>query len=125
MVAEGDVLQSRNKGGWVKAMAYIRGDGTIIRCFNSQIAGSAASTVPCGFTVNRVQSGFYEVNFGFTVSDRFVSITPRFRSLSGTTAGNAGANFGSTTSSTTINVLTFVTNDVDDSNDADFMIIVY
>jgi len=123
LFAEGDAAQSRDKGGLVKAVAYVRADGAIFRCFNSQLA-SSASTVPCGFSVNRVQSGFYEVNLGFPVSDRFFSITPRYRSLP-TTARNAGANFGFGGSSNAINVFTFATDDVSDTLDADFMIIVY
>ena len=50
MGAEGNVTQNRDKGGWVKAMVYVDADGSMIRCFNSTLAGNAASTVPCGFT---------------------------------------------------------------------------
>ena len=76
MVAEGNVGQSRDKGGWVKAMAFVNGDGTILRCFNSFFNGAAASTPPCGFVLTYIGEGTYDINFGFQISDRFFSITP-------------------------------------------------
>ena len=56
-------------------MAYIDFGGTIHRCFNSQIAGSAASTVPCGITVNASVFRQVVVDFGFEIDDRFVQVT--------------------------------------------------
>jgi hypothetical protein len=77
MYAEGNAAQSRDKGGWVKAMALINRDGVVVRCYNSQLAGSAASTLPCGITVNHsVSSGQYNVTFSsLQVDDRFISVT--------------------------------------------------
>jgi hypothetical protein len=79
---DSNVQQARSMGGWVKAMAYINGTtGAVIRCFNSQLAGTAASTPPCGFavTVNQLQSNgnniTYVVDFGFEVDDRFVQVS--------------------------------------------------
>jgi hypothetical protein len=69
------VSQGRSSGGWVKAMVYIQGNTGIVRCFNSQIKGSAASTPPCGMNFTYYQAGWYSVDFGFEVDDRFPSAT--------------------------------------------------
>jgi hypothetical protein len=55
-------------------MAFINGDGTMTRCFNS-VTGS--STGGCGFTAGRYngESGTYFVDFGFDVSGRFYSVS--------------------------------------------------
>jgi hypothetical protein len=74
-VTDSHVQQGRSAGGWVKAMAYVDFGGTIHRCFNSQISGSTASTVPCGITVNTISTGDVVVDFGFEIDDRFVQIT--------------------------------------------------
>jgi len=61
--------------GGALALLVVNGDGTILRCFNG-LTGS--STVPCGFNAGRrpnVDSGVYDVNFGFDVSSRFISAT--------------------------------------------------
>ncbi|HMG36911.1 MAG TPA: hypothetical protein VKM94_23475 [Blastocatellia bacterium] len=80
MQARGNTVQDRDKGGWVKAMAYVDGlvgpgDG-IIRCYNSQASGSNVSTAPCGLTYTRAGVGHYVIDFGFPVNDRFIHITP-------------------------------------------------
>jgi|HubBroStandDraft_6_1064221.scaffolds.fasta_scaffold03137_6 hypothetical protein len=71
------VSQGRSMGGWVKAMVYINdnasGGVAIARCFNSQIAGSSASTVPCGMSLSGISAG-YVVDFGFEVDDRLVQV---------------------------------------------------
>jgi hypothetical protein len=65
-------------GGWVKAMAYIdplpNGNG-IRHCFNSQLAGSAATTPPCGLTFTALAAGYYTIDFGFRMTNRFVAVT--------------------------------------------------
>lgn len=69
----GNVIQSRDKGGSVKAMMYVNGDSTMIRCYNG-ITGSSSGN--CGFTVGRLTgAGNYQIDFGFQVSDRFFSVT--------------------------------------------------
>jgi hypothetical protein len=68
----GNASQSRDKGGWAKALLYINQNGTIARCYNGL---TGASTGNCGFSVTRVSSGVYDVNFGFQVDDRFFSLT--------------------------------------------------
>ena len=44
MRADGNAYQQRDKGGWVKALAYINADGNIIRCYNAL----TGSSVGCG-----------------------------------------------------------------------------
>jgi hypothetical protein len=75
---DGNVQQARTAGGWVKAMVVIQGiraPYTIPNCFNSTLAGAAATTPPCGFTLSEVQPGEFTVGLGFEVDDRFVSAT--------------------------------------------------
>jgi hypothetical protein len=74
MVADGHAKQTRDKGGWVKAMAYVGPDGSIIRCYNSQTPVLHA-TGDCGISVDHRADGVYFVDFGFNVADRFVSAT--------------------------------------------------
>jgi hypothetical protein len=68
----GNALQSRDKAGYVKAIVYANADGTIRRCFNGM---TGASTGNCGFTVQKVSTGVYQVGFGFQVTDRYASVT--------------------------------------------------
>jgi len=75
-----NVQQARDAGGWVKAMAYVNGTNApynIIRCFNSTLAGAAATTPPCGFALTQLNNftGVWTLDFGFQVSDRFISAT--------------------------------------------------
>ena len=79
IVAAGYVQQSRDKGGFVKAMALIHVDrpnissqtATVVRCFNGNANNSTGN---CLFTVSANRNSA-TVNFGFTVNDRFVSVT--------------------------------------------------
>jgi hypothetical protein len=84
---EGNAAQSRDKGGFVKAMAYIDpflpADQYVVRCYNSQTNGNAMSTAPCGIKVTRTQNGIYVIDFGFKVDDRFISVTPQASLFSG------------------------------------------
>lgn len=84
MKAEGHVAQSRESGGWVKAMVVIQPNGAILRCFNATLPGALASTLPCGITVTKgsVFLGDYRVAFPFQVDDRFFSVTPVNNGLS-------------------------------------------
>ncbi len=69
---EGNVTQNLASGGFAKAMVVVNANGTIARCYNG-ITG--ASTGNCGFTGIRLDTGYYVVNFGFQVSDRFAAVT--------------------------------------------------
>ena len=75
MVANGNVSQSRTGGGWVKAMVFYDGEngGGLARCYNSTLTGTAATTPPCGFTITGTSNGI-EIDFGFEVDDRFLSM---------------------------------------------------
>ncbi len=79
---DGNVSQSLNTGGLVKAMLYV--DPTqpvgqqIVRCYNSQTSGSAVSTPPCGFTLANPYTGVWYVSFGFDVSQRFAVASSRY-----------------------------------------------
>ncbi len=76
--ATGNVQQDRTSSGWMKAMVYLdrQTPPNIVRCFNSVLAGPAASIPPCGITVNAPVVGRAVLDFGFTVSDRFISVQP-------------------------------------------------
>ncbi len=79
MQALGNATQSRTEGGFVKAMAYVAPGDTsnhIHQCFNSQLAASQATSNDCGMTFASTGSGQYQIDFGFQVNDRFVSVTP-------------------------------------------------
>jgi hypothetical protein len=80
----GNALQARNKGGWVKAMALVTGDAAIAICYNSQMADGGASTPGCGFKVRAPSLTF--IDFGFQVNDRFISVTSA--AFSGGVGGN-------------------------------------
>jgi hypothetical protein len=67
--AEGNASQSRDKGGFVKAMAYVNGDGALLRSYNGVNSGAITSAREAGFS-----SGVYLINFPFQVNDRFVSL---------------------------------------------------
>ncbi len=61
--------------GGAKAMAFVNGDGTMIRCFNG-VTGSSSGD--CGFSVGRdssTLSGTYFVDFKFDISGRFYSVS--------------------------------------------------
>jgi hypothetical protein len=71
--AEGSASQSADKGGFVKAMAFVDpflpAAQYVVRSFNSQ-PGAA-------ITVTRQGVGLYTVDFGFNVEGRFFSLTPQ------------------------------------------------
>lgn len=67
----GDLKQTRNKGGLVKAMISVDQNVAIVRCYN----GVTESAGDCGYSVLRTAEGRYRVNFGFQVSDMFFSLT--------------------------------------------------
>lgn len=71
--AEGNATQARDKGGFVKAMAYIDPflppAQYVVRSYNSQ-PGAAV-------TFTRAFAGAYTINFGFNVEGRFISLTPQ------------------------------------------------
>jgi hypothetical protein len=73
----GNASQPRAAGGMVKAMVYFSGfnNGGIAYCFNSALAGTDATTPPCGFASTKFGTADYLIDFGFEVDDRFFSVT--------------------------------------------------
>jgi len=81
---DGNAVQSRDKGGFVKAMVHMHYDGsgdsaipTFIRGYNGV---TGAATGLCGFTYDHYVESFFAnlhttIDFGFTVNDRFISLT--------------------------------------------------
>jgi len=120
--AEGNATQARDKGGFVKAMAYIDPylpDGQrVVRCYNSQRAGNLASTAPCGITVEKLGPGRYIINFGFDVRDRFISVTPS------NTPVFVSAVVGNTVEDANLAAV-IVTNIKDEDRDVEFNIFVF
>jgi hypothetical protein len=125
LTVAGDANQSRDKGGFAKAMIYVNPDGTIARCYNGI---TDSSTGNCGFSITEpINAGhsMYRIDFGFRVNDRFIVVTPH-----GSGSVNVGVDFYLDTFGATpnqVDVDTFIT-DVDyDVSHAEpgFMIIVY
>ncbi|HEX5223424.1 MAG TPA: hypothetical protein VFZ59_27940 [Verrucomicrobiae bacterium] len=71
VTAGGDAIQSREKGGWVKAMALVRADGTIER----QYCANGGQITVLRYDQHSYPSS-YQVIFPFQVDDRFVVVTP-------------------------------------------------
>lgn len=118
---EGSVTQNRDKGGFVKALVYLNGDGTIIRCFNSFNSSTSGG---CGFTSGRASagtSGFYFVDFGFPVNDRFWSLT-----VTSVTVGGAAVTASTAAFATNPQVLQLdVTDGNGNASDRPVMIVIY
>jgi hypothetical protein len=79
--AFGNVSQTRTGNGFVKAMAFVDPfDSTdpIKQCFNSQVPplGGQATSGNCGIAYGKLDTGDYALDFGFSVNDRFISVTP-------------------------------------------------
>ncbi len=75
--ADGNAGQGLDKGGFVKAMALVKDDGKVVLCYNSQATGTDINTPPCKIKVTFQPEGYYLVDFGFDVFNRFISLTPR------------------------------------------------
>jgi hypothetical protein len=86
---DSNVNQTRDKGGWVKALAFVdpsaAGGVAVTRCFNSQASGATINTPPCGISIVSHSQGSNTLDFGFEVDDRFVTVTPS--SINGTLPG--------------------------------------
>lgn len=121
-------------------MLYVKQDGTIARCYNGitdcSFQGPPAAQA-CGFTVSTQgvivgNHGGFLIDFGFRVSDRFISVTPRttYPADVGATfllAGDSDLSPAKPLTENQIYVETFLT-DVDYVHaeaPANFMIIVY
>ena len=112
----GNIQQPETNYGIPKAMLYINGDGTIIRCHNSI---SNSSSGGCGFTVTRGGSGSYAVSWPFSTANRF--IYGMVQDLSGIDS-RMGISFQPANGYTSISVYN---NDTDANEDRPFMMIIY
>ncbi|HEU5163964.1 MAG TPA: hypothetical protein VFU29_00400 [Chitinophagaceae bacterium] len=116
---QGNTTQDVGSYGLPKAMVYVNGDGTLLRCYNG-VTGSSSGG--CGITASRFGSsiqGLYVVNFGFDISTHFISVTAE-------AFGGAGANFIRQSSTPTqLFVYTFEVFSNGDQSDRPFMVIVY
>jgi len=75
--ADGHARQQLDKGGWAKLMVVVdyRTASPVVRCFNSQLSGSAATSVPCDIQAARIGEGYWRINVGFDVTSRFAVAT--------------------------------------------------
>jgi len=82
--ANGNAGQTRDKSGFVKAMLYVDpfqpSFAYIQRCYNGITNNSNGD---CGFSVVRDFTGWYSIDFGFQVNDRFYSLTLEFDGIVG------------------------------------------
>lgn len=68
--AEGNAAQSLASSGLVKAMIFVNQNGTINHCYNSITNSSVGN---CGFTISTPQPGYYDINFGFQIDNRYIT----------------------------------------------------
>jgi hypothetical protein len=128
MQAFGNATQSRGRGGFVKAMAFVDPDAhpedPVRQCFNSQRAANLATYGNCGITFTQITKGQYTLDFGFQVSDRFASVsTGLFPDHIVTVDSVATAPPGTLTNNQfLVRIVSYNTNDVESGN---FYIIVY
>jgi hypothetical protein len=112
----GNLTQNLGSFGLPKAMLFVNGDGTMIRCYNG-VNGSSSGG--CGFTVGRSGgdfTGWYFINFPFDISSRFFSVSVE------NTAPAVSVSF-QRTSNTSIDVLTRLSDQ--QRTDRPFIVIVY
>ncbi len=118
-----------------KVIVKVRGttqagtEASIVKCYNGTLTGTAATTPPCGFTLNNFTPGGYGINFGFDVRDYFVSLAAE--KAAGSANGQFQPNVGiyymeSLTSQTNLDVRTYFADDRDTTSNAlGFTIILY
>ncbi len=116
--ADGNAAQARGSGGFVKAMVQMHYDGagnsaipSFVRCYNG-VTGATGGQ--CGFSYDHYVVDLFgylhtTIDFGFTVNDRFISLT----AISGEIPQGVSV-FGFPNAHT-----------IDVRNDGDFYIIVY
>jgi len=129
MFAEGNAGQSRDKGGWVKAMLEIDEAGRIVRCYNAINGISLSfnnSPNGCEFHVDHLDLGFYRIDFGFQVSDRFVSLT-NYMSAHDRDSVSVSLGIPNFPFPTTVNQIVVVTRYIhrDDNTNANCSVIVF
>lgn len=124
--ATGNAQQNRSGGGWVKALVFVSAGAPpyhIARCYNSTLAGSAATTPPCGFSLNELVFGVYTIDFGFEVDDRFWSVTAARSVNDNPIIADADADAGLLGSNRLLRVL--MTANGGDNQTSDFTVVMY
>jgi hypothetical protein len=119
---DSNVQQARSAGGWAKALVYVKGTTapySIGRCYNSTLAGAAASTPPCGFNLTEIAQAEWVVDFGFEVDDRFWSVTAGQDLSIGVASIIPNV---SVWDSTALEVITWVGNDTENT---DFVVVIF
>jgi hypothetical protein len=121
---DSNAAQSRGMGGWAKAMVFVdpfTSNGTAItRCYNSQASGATVWTPPCGIGIVHDGQGEDTLDFGFQVSDRYIS-TASFSGSIGACVQDAH-NFCPFSAS---QVHTFTNNYLGNKTDAAFWVIIF
>lgn len=116
---DGNVTGNLGGYGLPKAMLFINGDGTMIRCYNG-VTGSTSGG--CGYTSSRGNSGRYILSGLPDTNARFVSV-----SLQSSSNQPVGISFQP--NGTFLNVYVFETNDYNGVNfpgtDRPFVVIIY
>jgi hypothetical protein len=93
MQALGQATQSRNKSGFIKAMAFVdptNATNQIGQCFSSQRPPGQAASGHCGMSYSKLNTGQYVIDLGFKVDDRLPSVTPYVDGVTGTASLTAG-----------------------------------
>ena len=129
LIVKGNASQSRDRGGFVKAMIYVKANGVIERCYNGltgvSLNGGTTNT-GCGFTVTKINSPFgplTTIDFGFKVDDRFWSVTAQDNVNVSGQPSNIGIN--AQASANQLLVLAFYTNEPDNRTNIEFVAIIY
>ncbi len=120
----GNAFQPVASYGFAKAMIEVSNTGTISRCYNG-ITNS--STNGCGFTITTPAGtlfGIYRINFGFAVSNVFVSATTRYENSNGNGNNNGGVNYRNF-DNTTIEFFTYSPNLPQDTSSRYFTLILF
>lgn len=126
LFVEGNVRQSTTSNGLVKAMLsyeinHMPPYSPITRCYNGVTGVTNSSTGTCGFVITQPLAGVVRIDFGFPISDRFVSVSARYDE-SGT--HSTGANYRQF-DSTSIEVFTYDALFPDDTYSRSFTLILY
>jgi hypothetical protein len=123
--SNGNTFQDRTAGGWVKAMVLLDGYASnIVTCFNSTLAGAAATTPPCGFVLDKTGKGDYILDFGFQVDDRFYSASGSEKAVTVSVCSNYIGGCNNTITANQVEVVSFNQN-FNEYFDTKFYLVVY
>jgi hypothetical protein len=120
LIINGNVRQSVNAYGLAKAMIEVSATGAIVRCYNG---ATNSTTAGCGFVITEPLDGVRRINFGFPISNNFVSVTPLY-TTTGNSTGNTGANYR-LFDGTSMEVFTFSSVNSADTQERGFTLILF